>query len=132
MSEQRKAVIVVAGVLWQGERCLLARRGEGQRHAGLWEFPGGKLEAGESFEQALVRELEEEFGISCAVGQRVATSRHRYDDFDIELTAFHVESYRGPLELRRHSEVVWVLPDELLSYELSRADVSIAQALSPG
>jgi mutator protein MutT len=122
----RTPVVVVAAVMVRGSSVLLARRGPGQRHAGKWEFPGGKVEAGETGEEALRRELNEEFGIDCVVGERVTVSRHRYPDFDIALHAYKVDSFHGDLELRRHSQIEWVPVADLCRFDLSDADVAVA------
>lgn len=129
MDGETRTIEVVAGVLHRGAQVMLARRGEGQRHAGKWEFPGGKIESGESHREALIRELNEEFGIRCVPGEFVVESRHEYPDFSIVLSAFHIAFFVGNLDLRRHSEIAWVDPLDLLSYDLSGADVAIAQAL---
>ena len=99
---------VVAGILERGGRILIGRRKAEQSHALQWEFPGGKVEPGETAEQALARELEEELGIRRAAGTEIARYEYRYPGKDpIELIFFRVESYDGePRNLVFH-EMRW-------------------------
>jgi 16S rRNA (cytosine1402-N4)-methyltransferase len=109
---------------------LLCRRGPGRRHAGLWEFPGGRVEPGESFEQALARELDEELGIAAEIGPEAGRATHKDPWAEIELRAFFVKSYTGTPVLRDHDAFKWVEARRLLEHELSPADIPIAAALA--
>lgn len=109
---------------------LLARRAVGGHLAGHWEFPGGKIEAGESPEECLARELREEFQVEATVGRFVASSRHAYADREIDLLAYEVELAPGPIVLNDHDEIRWVPAAEVLRYDLAPADVPIAQVLA--
>jgi 8-oxo-dGTP diphosphatase len=109
---------------------LVARRPPGPRATdGLWEFPGGKIEQGETPQACLERELHEEFGVEAACGKFLCASRHAYPDFDIELLAFEVEGGGGDWEPREHDAVDWVPVGDLLSVALAPADVPIAELL---
>jgi len=121
---------ICAGVLLRSGKILLARRAPGRRHAGQWEFPGGRIEAGETPAEALRRELREEFGIEAEVGAEAARSRHRYDYGEIELIALLVPRFSGELKLTDHDQVAWVEARRLLEYALLPADVPIAQTLA--
>ena len=99
---------VCAGVILRSGAVLLARRGPGRKHAGKWEFPGGRIEEGESPQAALVRELREELGIEATIGAEAARTRHAYDFGEIELIALFVTSFQGELKLVDHDEVKWV------------------------
>jgi (d)CTP diphosphatase len=99
---------VVCGLVLEDGRCLLVQRPPGGRHGGLWEFPGGKVEAGESHVEALARELEEELGIRAQIGRCVAQS----DDGAIRLFAYRVEGFCGAIDLRVHAALRWIEPLE--------------------
>src|SRR5579883_2587994 len=123
-------ILVCAGVILRSGMVLLARRAPGRRHAGLWEFPGGRVEDGETPAAALSRELREELGIEAVVGQEVARARHAYDFGEIELVGLLVPKFSGELKLKDHDKVVWVEARKLLDYELTPADLPIAEAVA--
>lgn len=123
-------ILVCAGVVLRSGMVLLARRGPGQRHAGQWEFPGGRVEAGETPARALARELREELGIDAVIGEEVARTRHRYDIGEIELVAFLVPKFSGELKLTVHDKLAWVEARKLMEYDLVPADVPIAEVVA--
>lgn len=123
--------IVTAAIIRRDGRILLARRGSGP-HQGKWEFPGGKLEHGESEEECLARELREELGIDARVGRFVAESLYDYGRGSILLRAYEVEYPSGDITPVDHDLVEWLLPREIESYDLLPADVPIAQAIRIG
>lgn len=118
-----KTISVVAAVLVVDGKILLARRRPGKNLAGYWEFPGGKIESGESPEKALERELHEEFSIETRTGKLLGTNLHRYPDFQVELSAYWSELLSGEFRLTDHDEVRWVVPRELSQFRLAPADV---------
>ncbi|MCB9734057.1 MAG: NUDIX domain-containing protein [Deltaproteobacteria bacterium] len=122
---------VTAAIIRDGEgRVLLARRRPERRQGGRWEFPGGKIEPGETPEACLLRELEEELGLTGGVvGSCVATSVHDDGRGAVELLAYEVRGARGEIVLVDHDAVVWARPDELLGYDMPEADVPIARAI---
>lgn len=120
------SVLVVAALIRRyadpEKRILLVRRGPGQSGAGHWEFPGGKVERGESPEQALLREIEEELNLQIRVGAFVDEIEHAYPTKVIRLRVYWAESLHGELQLVEHDAAKWVLPAEINVHELSEAD----------
>lgn len=99
---------VTAAIIEREGRILIARRAADQPSPGGWEFPGGKIEPGETAEACLRRELGEEFGIEVEVGEPVGVSRYEYPGGAIELLAFAVQVESDQFELRVHDEILWV------------------------
>ncbi|HZV23945.1 MAG TPA: Nudix family hydrolase, partial [Luteimonas sp.] len=123
-------VEVVAGVLEDARgRILLTRRTEGRDLAGLWEFPGGKREPGETPEAALVRELHEELGIDAEVGAPLIRVPHRYPHKRLQLDVRHVASWRGTPKGHEGQALAWVPRQKLASYAMPSADRPVVAAL---
>lgn len=106
-------------------RILLAQRGAGSDQAGLWEFPGGKVEPGESQPQALARELDEELGICARIGNYVGSNQWQQGERLIRLHAWRVAEFSGELQLHCHSALVWVTPQQAQEYTLAPADIPL-------
>jgi 8-oxo-dGTP diphosphatase len=118
----RRKIRVVGAMIEKGGRYLITQRPPTASLPLLWEFPGGKVEAGETDEAALARELEEEMGISVRVGERVIHVEHAYASYDIDFCVYRCEIRAGAVQnLRVHSHR-WVRPDELDQYEFPAAD----------
>lgn len=127
-----KIVLVSAVALIDCDgRVLLAQRPEGKSMAGLWEFPGGKVEAGESPEAALVRELHEELGIetwdSCLAPLTFAS--HSYDDFHLLMPLFACRKWHGIPQSRERQALKWVRSHELRDYPMPPADIPLIPIL---
>jgi (d)CTP diphosphatase len=125
----RPTVAVVAAIIERAGTVLLARRSHERDHAGLWEFPGGKVEPGETDAQALVRELREEFGVEIAVGDLVAVGVHDNGTRVIELRAYWARHLSGEFALTDHDGLVWAPIAELEQYAVPPADAPIVRAL---
>ncbi len=121
---------VTAAVIAREGRILLLRRAPGQKHAGFWEFPGGKTEEGETPQACLERELQEELGITGETGAHIMDSPYAYPGGAINLRAYHFHWRGGELQLRVHDAAAWCLPQELPAYALTPADIPVAQALA--
>ena len=122
-------ILVVAGVIEHNGRVLIARRRKGDVLGGKWEFPGGKVRPGESPEESLARELEEELGIKVRVGEYICSSRFDYPHASIELVAYRVSFLSGRIRLADHDKVVWVRPEEMNDYDFSEADRPIVNKI---
>ncbi|MFA5255911.1 MAG: 8-oxo-dGTP diphosphatase MutT [Candidatus Omnitrophota bacterium] len=121
---------VTAAVIEKGGRILIAQRRRGRTLGGRWEFPGGKIEPGETPETCLKRELKEEFDIESEIGQFIIASRFRYCLVPIELLAYRVKHLSGEFKVNEHEEIRWVSPSELGSYDFMPADKSIVELLA--
>lgn len=127
-------IVVAAAVIIRDGRVLLTRRAQGQHLAGMWEFPGGKLEARESPEDALVRECREECGIEVEVNEILDVTHHRYPDKDVLLLFYRCELRAGEVRHLQVADHAWVAPSELDHYPLPPADervVARIQTLEP-
>lgn len=121
-------VLVAAAALVRNDgRLLLAQRPMGKPMAGLWEFPGGKVEAGESLQGALARELKEELGLTVAEADMSAFSfaAHDYERFRLLMPVFLVRRWRGELEAREGQQLAWVSAEEIGSYPAPAADIAL-------
>lgn len=108
-------------------RVLLAQRPEGKAMAGLWEFPGGKIEAGETPEQSLIRELEEELGITVkeACLAPLTFASHSYADFHLLMPLYVCRRWDGMVTAREGQSLAWVRPNRLRDYPMPPADVPL-------
>ena len=120
---------VTAAIITLEDKVLLTRRAPGEKHAGGWEFPGGKVEPGESPETCLRRELLEELEIETIIGEKLTESIHTYETGAIRLLAYRATILSGSLQLHVHDEYQWVSTAELTQFELLPADVPIAEFL---
>jgi 8-oxo-dGTP diphosphatase len=127
-SGARPLVIVAAAALVRSDgRLLLAQRPVGKPMAGLWEFPGGKVEAGESPQGALVRELREELGLRVAERdlETFAFASHAYETFHLLMPVFMARRWEGELEPREGQQLAWVSADEIARYPAPEADLPV-------
>ena len=125
LNPNRKLVLVAAALLIDDQkRVLLAQRPEGKPMAGLWEFPGGKIEAGELPEAALVRELREELGIETSIGclSPLTFASHAYEKFHLLMPIFACRVWQGKPEAREGQKLAWAAKGEWKNYPMPPAD----------
>jgi 8-oxo-dGTP diphosphatase len=120
---------VAAAIILREQDVLLARRGPLEQLAGYWEFPGGKVEPGESLADCLQRELREELGVDAVIGDVVAESTYRYDHGSFLLVGMRTHLKSTNIRLTVHDQATWVPVTDLLSYALAPADIPIAAAI---
>jgi 8-oxo-dGTP diphosphatase len=124
--------VAAALILREGE-VLIGQRRADQPMALQWEFPGGKIEAGESPEQALARELDEELGIKAVIGPRITRIRHNYRHGGaVDLQFFIVREFSGEIENRIFQQVLWTRLEDLTKYEFLIADRGLIRDLAAG
>ncbi len=126
-----RAITVSAAVVEHGDAFLMTRRAAAAPLGGLWEFPGGKVEHGESIEDALVREMREELGCAVVVGRSLLTTRHTYEDLHVELHFFAVTLASEPVP-QLGQEMRWVPRDGLASLPLPAGDADLVTLLTHG
>lgn len=120
---------VVAALIWQEERFMICQRPAHKARGMLWEFVGGKVEPGESQEQALVRECREELAVEVAVGDIFLEVTHTYPDITVHLTLFHASIVQGVPQKLEHNDIRYITVDEIPQYEFCPADEVILQKL---
>ncbi|WP_114964600.1 (deoxy)nucleoside triphosphate pyrophosphohydrolase [Alkalilacustris brevis] len=129
--EKRLVLVAAVALIDVDGRVLLAQRPEGKAMAGLWEFPGGKIEPGETPETALIRELHEELGIdtweSCLAPLSFAS--HGYADFHLLMPLFACRKWQGQPQPREAQALKWVRPADLRSYPMPEADLPLIPVL---
>lgn len=124
---------VAAALIVRGGEVLVCQRRADQPMALQWEFPGGKIEAGESPEQALARELDEELGIRAVIGTRVTRIRHNYRHGGaVDLQFFAVHEFSGELENRIFKQLRWIKLEDLPGYDFLAADRTLIRDLAAG
>ena len=126
-----RAIVVSAAVIEKDDAFLLTRRAEAAHLGGLWEFPGGKVEHGESVEDSLVREIREELGCDVTVGRPLLITHHTYTDLHVELHFFAV-ALGGEPAPQLGQEMRWVPRQQLASLELPEADADLVALLTSG
>lgn len=117
-----KKIQVVAALIWQNGKFLICQRAETKTRGLQWEFVGGKVECGETLQQALIRECEEELGVEVRAGDIFAETDYAYDDMVIHLTLFNAEIVNGVPQMKEHANIKWILPEDIPQYRFSDAD----------
>lgn len=120
---------VVAALIWDKDRFMICQRPEHKARGLLWEFVGGKLEKGETKQEALVRECHEELDVTVKVNDIYMQLVHEYPDITVELTLFNAEIESGEPKMIEHNDIRWITPDEIQNYDFCPADVEILNKL---
>ena len=116
---------VVAALIWDGDRFLICQRPENIARGLLWEYVGGKVEPGETKQEALIRECREELGVTISVGDVFMNVVHEYPDITVHLTLFHASIAEGTIRLLEHNAIAWITPTEIADYDFCQADKDI-------
>lgn len=116
---------VVAALIWQGEAFMICQRPAHKARGLLWEFVGGKVESGETKEQALIRECREELAVTVSVGDVFMDVIHEYPDLMVHLTLFNATIAEGEPQKLEHNDLKWIIPSEIPNYEFCPADEEI-------
>ena len=124
-----KTIKVVAAIIRDGDRIFATQRGYGEYKDG-WEFPGGKVEPGETPQEALVREIKEELDADIVKGELLTTVEHDYPDFHLSMDCFWASLAEGAkMKLLEHEAAKWLAPDELDKIDWLPADVKVVEAI---
>ena len=116
---------VVAALIWQGNKFMIGQRPAHKARGLLWEFVGGKVEPGETKEQALIRECREELAITLSVGDIFMDVVHKYPDLTVHLTLFNAIIADGEPQKLEHNDIQWITPSEISNFEFCPADDEI-------
>ncbi len=121
---------VVAALIWKEDKFLICQRPKDKARALLWEFVGGKVEKGESKEQALIRECQEELDVTLNVGEEFMSVTHEYPDVTVHLTLFNATIASGTPKKLEHDDIKWITREEISNYDFCPADVEILERIS--
>jgi 8-oxo-dGTP diphosphatase len=133
MSSSLPTITVVAGLVQQQGRLLICQRRRGSAFALQWEFPGGKVEPGETSEEGLQRELHEELDIDARIGPERYRTRHHYPGkYTVELIFFDVTDFQGTPHNRAFEQIRWVVPASLPTFDFLEGDAELIALLSQG
>ena len=120
---------VVAALIWNGDKFMICQRPAHKARALLWEFVGGKVESGETKEQALIRECKEELNVLLFVGDVFMDVIHEYPDIMVHLTLFNATIFEGEPQKLEHNDIQWITPSEISNYEFCPADEEILEQI---
>ena len=116
---------VVAALIWKNNKFMICQRPANKARGLLWEFVGGKVESGETKEQALIRECREELGVFLSVGDMFMDVIHEYPDITVHLTLFNATIAEGEPQKLEHNDIQWIVPSEIPYFEFCPADEEI-------
>ena len=120
---------VVAALIWDNDRFMICQRPAHKARGLLWEFVGGKVEPGETKEQALIRECQEELDVTLSVGDAFMDVVHEYPDITVHLTLFNATIAAGTPKKLEHNDIKWVIPEEIHDYEFCPADEDLLKCI---
>ena len=120
---------VVAALIWQGDKFMICQRPAHKARGMLWEFVGGKVEPGETKEEALIRECSEELAVTLSVTDKFIEVLHQYPDITIRLTLFHATIAEGTPQKLEHHDIRWITPAEIPDYAFCPADEEILEKI---
>ena len=123
---------VVAALIWDKDRFLICQRPENKERGLLWEYVGGKVEPGETKQEALIRECREELDVTITVGDVFMDVVHEYPDITVHLTLFHASIAEGTIRLLEHNAIAWITPAEIPDYDFCPADEDINKQIIKG
>lgn len=126
----QKMVEVVAALIWDKDKFMICQRPAHKARALLWEFVGGKVELGETKEQALIRECKEELAVTLSVGDIFMDVVHEYPDITVHLTLFNATIAEGIPQKLEHNDIRWIIPSEIPDYEFCPADKEFLEAIN--
>ena len=122
-------VEVVAALIWENDNFMICQRPAHKARGLLWEFVGGKVELGETKEQALIRECQEELAVTLSVGDVFMDVVREYPDLTVHLTLFNATIAEGEPQRLEHNDIIWITPSEIPNYEFCPADEEILKKL---
>lgn len=122
-------VEVVAALIWADNKFMICQRPAHKARALLWEFVGGKVEPGETKEQALIRECQEELAVTISVGDVFMEVTHEYPDITVHLTLFNAVIWEGTPQKLEHNDIQWITPAQIPNYDFCPADEEILQKI---
>ena len=125
-----KITEVVAALIWNGDKFMICQRPAHKARGLLWEFVGGKVELGETKEQALIRECQEELAVTLSVGDIFMDVVHEYPDLTVHLTFFNATIAEGEPQKLEHNDIQWIIPREIQNYEFCPADEEILKEIT--
>lgn len=120
---------VVAALIWNKDKFMICQRPAHKARGLLWEFVGGKVEPGETKEQALMRECQEELAVTLSVGDIFMDVFHEYPDITVHLTLFNATIADGVPQKLEHNDIQWITPNEISTYEFCPADTEVLKAI---
>ena len=120
---------VVAALIREGEKFMICQRPAHKARGLLWEFVGGKVEPGETKEQALIRECQEELAVTLTVGDVFMDVVHEYPDITVHLTLYNAAIAKGIPQMLEHNDIRWITPSEIPHYEFCQADEEILREI---
>ena len=122
-------VEVVAALIWRDGKFMICQRPSHKARGLLWEFVGGKVEIGETKEEALIRECKEELAVTLSVGDVFMDVVHTYPDLTVHLTLFNATIADGEPQMIEHNDIKWILPSEVSNFDFCPADVEILEKI---